>query len=96
MGHYLNDRIKELAEQADDYATEKARDGYSNYNLVYDRKFAELIVKECLKVCAEKRTLFQNESLSAQSQVGRDAWRDKRDGTNECVFDIKQHFGIKE
>jgi hypothetical protein len=43
----MNERIRELAAQADEYATEKARDGFSNYNLVYDRKFAELIVKAC-------------------------------------------------
>jgi len=44
----MNKRIRELAAQADEYATEKAQDGFSNYNLVYDRKFAELIVRECL------------------------------------------------
>jgi hypothetical protein len=47
----MNERIKELAQQADDYATEKCRDGFSNYNSAYDNKFAELIVRECLKEC---------------------------------------------
>ena len=46
----MNKRIRELAAQADEYATEKAQDGFSNYNLVYDRKFAELIVRECMIV----------------------------------------------
>ena len=54
----MNNRIKELAAQADEYATEKARDGFSNYNLVYDQKFAELIVLECTKVLDEDSYLI--------------------------------------
>jgi hypothetical protein len=52
----MNERIKQLAEQAEEYAVEKAQDGFSNYNLVYDRKFAELIVRECADIAFAKIT----------------------------------------
>jgi hypothetical protein len=100
----MNERIKELALRAG-LTWRVQPPHYTNTNSPIDfpvsanrdlEKFAELIVRECIKVCAEKETAFQNESLSAQSQVGRDAWRDKRDGAGECVFGIKEHFGVEE
>lgn len=92
----MNERIKELARKANMVEVEYSP-GFPDIQYPKNfEKFAELIVKECIKVCAEKETAFQNESLSAQSQVGRDAWRDKRDGAGECVFGIKEHFGVEE
>ena len=97
----MNERIDELLWQAGGYTKLSYPDDTfldGRYALTQEQleKFAELIVRECIKVCAEKETAFQNESLSAQSQVGRDAWRDKRDGAGECVFGIKEHFGVEE
>ena len=93
----MNERIRLLMGQTLD---EKFAGTWSVMDLQdlekFADRFAELIVRECIKVCAEKETAFQNESLSAQSQVGRDAWRDKRDGAGECVFGIKEHFGVEE
>lgn len=81
----MNDRIKELAEQADDYATEKARDGYSNYNLVYDRKFAELIVRECLTVISKA----SKEASEQNTYMGNDV----PSIVHQML--IAKHFGIK-
>jgi hypothetical protein len=49
----MNERIKELAEQAREYAS--TRDMTGEYLIAFDQdkysqKFAELIVKECLEV----------------------------------------------
>lgn len=46
----MNERIKELAEQADDLADEEIQmpgEYHPNWHEVRDKKFAELIVKEC-------------------------------------------------
>jgi hypothetical protein len=42
----MNERIKELAEQAEKYADENFK-GEPTYSEAYDSKFAELIVREC-------------------------------------------------
>jgi hypothetical protein len=42
----MNQRIKQLAEQAEKYADDNFK-GEPTYSEAYDSKFAELIVKEC-------------------------------------------------
>jgi hypothetical protein len=46
----MNERIKELAEQAEIYAGELIDEGadYDQYPRYYTEKFAELLIKECL------------------------------------------------
>ena len=47
----MNERIKELAEQATTYIDPSANDGVCwNFD---KEKFAELIVQECLNICEE-------------------------------------------
>jgi hypothetical protein len=42
----MNERIKQLAEQAEKYADDNFK-GEPTYSEAYDSKFAELIVREC-------------------------------------------------
>jgi hypothetical protein len=79
----LNERIKELAEQAREYAT--TRHPVSNIILsvnsdLFEQKFAELIVKECVAIA--------NRQFSAATGL------DDRD----CLTaqQMKQHFGVEE
>jgi hypothetical protein len=55
----MNERIRELAEQARNYALDEKRiyermhnteQCMEEYREVYNKKFAELIVKECMKL----------------------------------------------
>ena len=46
----MNERIKLLAEQAEQYANEQNDKHGTRFKSEYDRKFAELIVKETLQV----------------------------------------------
>jgi hypothetical protein len=80
----MNERIKELAEQARNYALDEKRiyERVHNteqcmevYREGYNEKFAELLVKECITV--------------ARSADGLDA-------THEAWYLIKQHFGVEE
>ena len=48
----MNERIKQLAEQADDYADNKIQmpgEYHPDWHDIRDEKFAELIVRECAK-----------------------------------------------
>jgi len=78
----MNERIKQLAEQAGLRFTQLM----SNPMVpVVDgketdlEKFAELIVRECIEVC--------------KSRVGNS---DYTTGRMHCVSDIKEHFGVEE
>jgi hypothetical protein len=50
----MNERIRELAEQARKYADENRPGSFVKYDpewfVLYNEKFAELIVKECIKI----------------------------------------------
>ena len=49
----MNERIRELAEQAEKYADDNFK-GEPTYSEAYDSKFAELIVRECAGVVFKK------------------------------------------
>ena len=70
----MNERIKQLAEQVD-----------KEFNSPYDRykaieRFAELIVRECLKIVEPDRTSGDEWCLTL----------------DETAQSIRQHFGIKD
>ena len=81
----MNERIKELAEQAKKYAldamikiTDKEQ-ALKVYSESYDTKFAELIVKECLDIVNRKEYSYH-----------------EADPLWETAQLIKQHFGVEE
>jgi len=63
----MNERIKELAEQARKYARDYVADckHYGHYmehnelEVKFEEKFAELIVRECLNICAYSDAALQ-------------------------------------
>ena len=82
----MNERIKELAEQAGLLPKEIGPVVETRHmkNKQQDlEKFAELIVRECAKVCDD---------------LDIDDWGDKSfdDGTYYCSRAIKNHFGVEE
>ena len=82
----MNERIRELAEQATiitsyQYQTWGDRTGI-DYKEQFDKeKFAELIVRECIGVVNKRYTGDQNRE---DMEVRR------------CVGDLKKHFGVEE
>jgi hypothetical protein len=99
----MNERIRELAEQARDYAT--TRHPVSNIVLSvnsekFEEKFAELIVRECVNECKQEWY-----DLNAESVADDDPFLDPRatgirvgqkNGILKCISKIKQHFGVNE
>jgi hypothetical protein len=77
----MNERIKELAEQAgmEDYPTERVNALYGDVTI---QKFAELIVRECANHC----DLLLDHNISSE-------WSR---GTHDCSRAIKKHFGVEE
>jgi hypothetical protein len=83
----MNERIKELAEQAGLTQAKDFKSGDEVKNFVFGNgleKFAELIVKECVSVV---------ENLSP----GYDDYRNQIEDAfrGDCVSQIKQHLGVE-
>ena len=85
----MNERIKELAEQA----------GWDNHHSKFDtriEKFAELIVRECADICINKNV--SNLDLDVIRESGKFTLQDL--ATKSCGENlskqIKQHFGVEE
>ena len=75
----MNERIKELAEQADLYArSDNSSMLFENYQKRYTEKFAELIVRECADQCTT------DGPFGAEVVWGKQ-FHDK----------IKKHFGVE-
>lgn len=87
----MNERIKELAEQAfqpiNDISTEGVADRYTfeqAWFQVYNQKFAELVVQECL-----------GQIYSVTMDNPTDDWDQGYDsGLHQAAETIKQHFEI--
>jgi hypothetical protein len=78
----VNERIQELAEQA----------GWDNHHSKFDtriKKFAELIVRECIECTKE-----WYEARIADS--ARDYSRGYVHGCDEAIAEMKKRFGVEE
>jgi len=86
----MNERIKELAEQATSTLSMN-HEGYRGKGYIeqveyFDKeKFAELIVKECIGCCEQV--------ISDPVPKSVDTWLN---GGSQCIDQIKQHFGVEE
>ena len=78
----MNERIKELSEQAEKYADDNFR-GEPTWSEAFESKFAELIVRECVKV------MYDN-------AVERKVPPDINQTPTHYAIAVLEHFGVKE
>lgn len=77
----MNDRIQDLAYDAEDYAAAVVDerswpvDGGSGFHPIFVKKFAELIVKECVGVVEAQSDRYRNEYFAQK---------------------IREHFGVEQ
>ena len=85
----MNERIRLFAEQSNlaelydryvEYCMKNADDDIMDYDTIV-KKFAELIVQECVAIC--------------QDTDGEDNI-DARSGRQDCAVEIQEHFGVEE
>jgi hypothetical protein len=89
----MNERIKELAEQAGWYKADSLPSDWDagDYIVSADemKKFAELVVKECIKKCefiADQAAMTNNGEIARKTCATAES----------CAVMIKEHFGITE
>jgi len=77
----MNERIKELELQAADGTVDPngpfTAEEFNNFT----KKFAELIVRECVDICQD---------VDGEDNI------DARSGRQDCAVEIREHFGVTE
>jgi len=84
----MNERIRELGRQATIWCVDQPNQ--EDFDAMWEEKFAELIVKECIMVCwpgGESDILYEQASAIDKAFI---------DGQDVCVERLKQHFGVEE
>ena len=82
----MNERIRQLAEQAGEYAAQNATGDWEvgpNYQDLFNKKFAELIVRECAWIANDP----------APSVYDHDSYKL---GRKFAGIDVLKHFGVEE
>lgn len=93
----MNERIKELASNAWEYARERQNspdeDNEDSYYRNFQEKFAKLIVQECMLVNAETNKFFTGEAIRLVPEVP--AYKTVMK-SYETIFNekLKEHFGV--
>jgi hypothetical protein len=78
-GKSMKERIRELEDQASQYASRETTD-LDEWEFIFRKKFAELIVRECLKIVEP-------------TEDSGDEWCVTLKGTAQ---EIREHFGVEE
>ena len=100
----MNERIKKLAIQAGFNLDNDPIDGHSfNHEI---KKFAELIVKECISQCEQVVADTDTKSKVAfvtdagrqfyVTDAGRRFYKGMWSGAKNCSEHIQEHFGVEE
>ncbi len=82
----MNERILELAIEARKYAESKP----DIYQVAYDKKFAELIVRECMDIATE-----QAEKTKRHIKSPGDRHESRVHGALDVLSAIMKHFGVE-
>ena len=82
----MNERIKQLAKQAEEYADIEYNASDLDWYELKEEKFAELIVKECCHIM----NTTAKKAEESNTYMGDDV------PTRVHQYTIKQHFGVEE
>lgn len=98
----MNERIRELAEQAEKFKRDEvsSRERLHNRYLtgdmeeeIFREKFVELIVKECINVLCLRQNPTHYMPDAKNLYIYNQGWIDGRDSG---MIDIKKHFGVEK
>ena len=82
----MNERIRQLAKQAEEYADIEYNASDLDWYELKEKKFAELIVKECCHIM----NTTAKKAEESNTYMGDDV------PTRVHQYTIKQHFGVEE
>ena len=85
----MNERIKQLAEQAMEWIPDPRNPEWAEIRVLNKEKFAELIVRECAELIDNKVTI-------TAAQTYDEVFVAKFDTKELCAKQIREHFGVEE
>jgi hypothetical protein len=101
----MNERIRELAKQARNYALDEKRiyervnnteQCMEEYREVYNAKFAELIVEECMTMCDTVSADYLKHRKGAFDFQDKNIYAEGEAACDIIKYKMKKHFGVKE
>jgi S-adenosylmethionine:diacylglycerol 3-amino-3-carboxypropyl transferase len=101
----MNERIKELAVQARNYALDEKRiyermhnteQCMEEYREVYNEKFAELIVRECMSMSDELKAQYLTSRKSTMDFDEKNIYAEGEAACDILRYKMKKHFGVEE
>ena len=90
----MNERMLDLAIQAKDWAYAD-HDGYTA-QMLFEQKFAELIVRECIGAISEVKESFFEFRLETDDFTEKIRFFAGEDACNQSVRKIETLFGVEE
>ena len=92
----MNERIQQLAMQTDIWCDQNVAQGSPMYNNQWEQKFAELIVRECVRECKQEWYDTNNDpELNAETDTRMIGIKiGIKQGSLKCISRIKEHFGL--
>ena len=100
----MNERIKELALQARNYALDEKRiyermhnteQCMEEYREVYNEKFAELIVEECMTMCDTVSADYLKHRKGAFDFQDKNIYAEGEAACDIIKYKMKKHFGVE-
>jgi hypothetical protein len=101
----MNERIRELALQARNYALDEKRiyermhnteQCMEEYREVYNKKFAELIVEECMTMCDTVSADYLKHRKGAFDFQDKNIYAEGEAACDIIKYKMKKHFGVEE
>jgi hypothetical protein len=101
----MNERIKELALQARNYALDEKRiyermhnteQCMEEYREVYNEKFAELIVEECMTMCDTVSADYLKHRKGAFDFQDKNIYAEGEAACDIIKYKMKKHFGVEQ
>jgi hypothetical protein len=94
----MNERIRELYDQADKFASQNRVQNIdapgNNYFELFHEKFAELIVRECAEIALEQKKWVEDMKVHNSHD---EVWNKARIQQSQHIVDkIKEHFGVEQ
>jgi hypothetical protein len=91
----MNERIRELAVKADVWCDQNHA-GDDHYDLMWEQKFAELIVEECMTMCDTVSADYLKHRKGAFDFQDKNIYAEGEAACDIIKYKMKKHFGVEE
>jgi len=91
----MNERIKELAMKTDAWCDLNVI-GDPKYNIIWEEKFAELIVKECMSMSDDLKAQYLGHRKGTMDFDEKNIYAEGEAVCDTLKYKMKKHFGVEE